>query len=153
MTDAGQRRSGDDPFLTNIFSELTAKQLEVLALLADHRTSKEIAADLSISQSAVNQRIEAVRARAGPKPRAELARLYRRHLEQAAASQANQDCAAPGRDASATHRPSEHPSARHRHPRTYTTLERAFVAVGGLAILLTAARGTIGIIHALSTLF
>jgi DNA-binding CsgD family transcriptional regulator len=153
MTDAGQRRSGDDPFLTNIFSELTAKQLEVLALLADHRTSKEIAADLSISQSAVNQRIEAVRARAGPKPRAELARLYRRHLEQTAASQTNQDSTVPGRDASASYRPSEHPSARLGHPRIYTTLERALVAVGGLAILLTAARGTIGIIHALSTLF
>jgi DNA-binding CsgD family transcriptional regulator len=153
MTDAGQRRSGDDPFLTNFFSELTAKQLEVLVLLADHRTSKEIAADLSISQSAVNQRIEAIRARAGPKPRAELARLYRRHLERTAALQAGQDLAVPGRDASASQRPSERHSASLGHPRIYTTLERAFVAVGGLAILLTAARGTIGIVHALSTLF
>jgi DNA-binding CsgD family transcriptional regulator len=56
---------------------LTAKQREVLALVADNRTSKEIAARLGISESAVNQRIEMVRARLGGLPRGELARLYR----------------------------------------------------------------------------
>ncbi|WP_374531322.1 sigma factor-like helix-turn-helix DNA-binding protein [Novosphingobium sp.] len=57
--------------------ELTKKQREVLALVADNRTSKEIAARLGISESAVNQRIEIVRARLGGLPRGELARLYR----------------------------------------------------------------------------
>lgn len=57
--------------------KLTAKQRAVLALVADNRTSKEIAGLLGISESAVNQRIEIVRARLGGLPRGELARLYR----------------------------------------------------------------------------
>lgn len=57
--------------------QLTKKQREVLALVADNRTSKEIAGLLGISESAVNQRIEIVRARLGGLPRGELARLYR----------------------------------------------------------------------------
>jgi len=61
-------------------SKLTQKQREVLALVADNRTSKEIAALLSISESAVNQRIEMVRTRLGGLPRGELARLYRKEL-------------------------------------------------------------------------
>lgn len=61
-------------------SDLTDKQREVLALVADNRTSKEIAARLGISESAVNQRIEMVRARLGGLPRGELARLYRQEL-------------------------------------------------------------------------
>ena len=60
-----------------ILPALTAKQREVLALVADNRTSKEIAGLLGISESAVNQRIEIVRARLGGLPRGELARLYR----------------------------------------------------------------------------
>lgn len=56
---------------------LTRKQREVLALVADNRTSKEIAGLLGISESAVNQRIEIVRGRLGGLPRGELARLYR----------------------------------------------------------------------------
>jgi DNA-binding CsgD family transcriptional regulator len=58
-------------------SILTDKQREVLALVADNRTSKEIAGLLGVSESAVNQRIEMVRARLGGLPRGELARLYR----------------------------------------------------------------------------
>lgn len=58
-------------------SKLTRKQREVLELVADNRTSKEIAAILRISESAVNQRIESVRSRLGCLPRGELARLYR----------------------------------------------------------------------------
>ncbi len=58
-------------------SRLTSKQRDVLALVADNRTSKEIAVKLGISESAVNQRIEMVRARLGGLPRGELARLYR----------------------------------------------------------------------------
>jgi DNA-binding CsgD family transcriptional regulator len=61
-------------------SELTDKQREVLALVADNRTSKEIAGLLGISESAVNQRIEMVRARLGGLPRGELARLYRQEF-------------------------------------------------------------------------
>lgn len=56
---------------------LTAKQHEVLALVADNRTSKEIAGLLGVSESAVNQRIEIIRARLGGLPRGEIARLYR----------------------------------------------------------------------------
>lgn len=56
---------------------LTPKQRDVMALVADNRTSKEIAARLKISESAVNQRIEMIRQRLGGLPRGELARLYR----------------------------------------------------------------------------
>jgi DNA-binding CsgD family transcriptional regulator len=61
-------------------SVLTDKQRQVLALVADNRTSKEIAGLLGVSESAVNQRIEMVRARLGGLPRGELARLYRQEF-------------------------------------------------------------------------
>lgn len=61
-------------------SQLTTKQLDVLALIADSRTSKEIAVLLGISESAVNQRIETIRSRLGCVPRGELARLYRQEM-------------------------------------------------------------------------
>lgn len=61
-------------------SQLTTKQLDVLALIADSRTSKEIAVLLGISESAVNQRIETIRSRLGGLPRGELARLYRQEM-------------------------------------------------------------------------
>lgn len=60
-----------------IFLTMTPKQHEVYSLVANNFTSKEIAARLGITESAVNQRIEAVRCRAGFPPRAELARTYR----------------------------------------------------------------------------
>lgn len=69
-----------DPTSPNL-PDLTHKQREVLALVADNRTSKEIAARLDISESAVNQRIESVRARLGGIPRGELARLFRHEQE------------------------------------------------------------------------
>lgn len=59
---------------------LSAKQREVVVLLADNRTSKEIAGLLGISESAVNQRIELIRARLGGIPRGEIARLYRQEF-------------------------------------------------------------------------
>lgn len=62
----------------HIVAQLTQKQQEVLALVADNRTSKEIAAHLGISESAVNQRIETIRSRLGWIPRGELARRYRK---------------------------------------------------------------------------
>lgn len=61
---------------------LTPKQREVLALVADSRTSKEIASLLGISESAVNQRIEMVRSRMAGLPRSVLARLYRHTVAQ-----------------------------------------------------------------------
>ncbi|EIZ79986.1 two component LuxR family transcriptional regulator [Novosphingobium sp. Rr 2-17] len=67
--------------LRSIFPHLTPKQHEVLRFVAENRTSKEIAWDLGISESAVNQRIEGVRGRAGSPPRAELARAYRQYLQ------------------------------------------------------------------------
>lgn len=57
---------------------LTEKQREVLSLISEGMTSKEIARKLGISESAVNQRIEVVRQRLGGLPRAQIARLYRR---------------------------------------------------------------------------
>jgi DNA-binding CsgD family transcriptional regulator len=68
--------------------KLSAKQRDVLALVADNRTSKEIAGLLGISESAVNQRIEIVRARLGGLPRGELARLYRQEFSSGEAEEA-----------------------------------------------------------------
>ena len=65
------------PASGSIFAAMTRKQHEVLSLVADNRTSKEIAAELGISESAVNQRIETVRSRMGGLPRAKMARDYR----------------------------------------------------------------------------
>lgn len=65
-----------------VFPGLTVKQHEVLRYVAENRTSKEIAFELGISQSAVNQRIESVRNRTGSPPRAELARAYRQYLQE-----------------------------------------------------------------------
>ncbi|MET1754689.1 helix-turn-helix transcriptional regulator [Novosphingobium sp. RD2P27] len=74
---AGYRASERSCEFASVFAVLTAKQHEVFALVSDNRSSKEIAGRLGISESAVNQRIEAVRGRAGFPPRAELARAYR----------------------------------------------------------------------------
>lgn len=63
-----------------VLPQLTPKQREVMALVADNRTSKEIAGLLGISESAVNQRIELIRARLGGLPRGEMARLYRQEF-------------------------------------------------------------------------
>lgn len=69
----------DDIFeQTAALDGLTDKQKEVLALVAEGMTSKEIARKLGISESAVNQRIEVIRQRLGGLPRTQIARLYRR---------------------------------------------------------------------------
>jgi DNA-binding CsgD family transcriptional regulator len=62
------------------FRAMTIKQHEVLRLLVENRTSKEIAALLGVTESAINQRIETVRERTGALPRARLARAYLRYL-------------------------------------------------------------------------
>ncbi|MFC0683617.1 helix-turn-helix domain-containing protein [Novosphingobium clariflavum] len=67
----------------------------MLRLVAENRTSKEIAWELGISESAVNQRIEGVRGRTGSPPRAELARAYRFYQRQDPAQTALLDGAAP----------------------------------------------------------
>jgi len=58
---------------------LTDKQREVLALLGEGRTGKEIANTLGISESAVTQRIEKIRARFDGVTRQELGRIWREH--------------------------------------------------------------------------
>jgi DNA-binding CsgD family transcriptional regulator len=78
MTDTMRGQSAD---ILDILPRLTPKQHEVLRFVAENRTSKEIAWDLGISESAVNQRIEGVRLRTGSPPRAELARAYRQYLQ------------------------------------------------------------------------
>jgi len=71
------RSEAEEDAYSSIFKTLTIKQHEVYALVAEGRSSKEIAWKLGITDSAVNQRIEAVRSRAGSPTRAELARAYR----------------------------------------------------------------------------
>ena len=75
----------NSPQVASDFRSLTAKQLEVLALLADNRTSKEIAGYLGVTESAINQRIDTARARVGVNSRGELARRYRKYVEETAA--------------------------------------------------------------------
>lgn len=65
----------------HVFESLTPKQRQTIELLADGRTSKEIASELDISESAAIQRIETLRAKAGGVLRKELARLYRDYAE------------------------------------------------------------------------
>lgn len=76
------------PAFATVFDSLTTKQHEVFALIAQNRTSKEIAGRLGITESAVNQRIETVRNRTGFPPRAELARAYRVYVGAAASRRA-----------------------------------------------------------------
>ncbi|GGC16416.1 hypothetical protein GCM10011494_39110 [Novosphingobium endophyticum] len=77
----GERGAGPATSVLAVFPTLTEKQHEVLRFVAENRTSKEIARELGISESAVNQRIESVRSRTGSPPRAELARVYRQYLQ------------------------------------------------------------------------
>jgi DNA-binding CsgD family transcriptional regulator len=60
-----------------VFRRITPKQQQVLRFVAENHTSKEIAFELGISESAVNQRIESIRARTGYPARAELGRAFR----------------------------------------------------------------------------
>lgn len=58
-------------------SRLTSKQREVLDLLLDHKTSKEIAQILGISPHTVDQRIQFAKRTLGVSARSDLARVYR----------------------------------------------------------------------------
>lgn len=63
-------------------ASLTGKQRDVLDLLIDHKTSKEISRILSISPHTVDQRIMLARAKLGVASRSEVAQAYRRLVAQ-----------------------------------------------------------------------
>lgn len=65
----------------NPLLELTAKQREVLDLLIQHKTSKEISRLLGISPHTVDQRIMLARGKLGVASRNEIAQAYRRLVE------------------------------------------------------------------------
>ena len=60
----------------SIFATLTEKQHEALELACEHLTSKQIAQELGVAPVTIDKRIDAVRAKLGHPPRAELMRLY-----------------------------------------------------------------------------
>ena len=62
-------------------ASLTAKQREVLDLLIQHKTSKEIARRLDISPYTVDQRIHFAKDKLGARTRGEVAMVYRRLKE------------------------------------------------------------------------
>ena len=64
-----------------ILAGLTAKQREVLDLLIEHKTSKEIARRLEISPHTVDQRIQFAKEKLGASSRSEVAQLYRQLVE------------------------------------------------------------------------
>jgi DNA-binding CsgD family transcriptional regulator len=68
----------DEITRANQIDRLTPKQKEVVALVSEGLTSKEIGRKLGISESAVNQRIETIRQRLGGMPRSQIGRIYRR---------------------------------------------------------------------------
>src|SRR5262245_49126162 len=65
----------------NPLGGLTDKQREVLDLLLEHKTSKEIARLLRISPHTVDQRIQFAKDKLGANSRSEAAVAYRRLLE------------------------------------------------------------------------
>ena len=72
----------DDNFeLDSPLGALTPKQREVLDLLIEHKTSKEIARRLDISPHTVDQRIEFAKRKLGLRSRNELAAQYRQMVE------------------------------------------------------------------------
>ena len=71
----------DGDLIENPLLELTAKQREVLDLLIQHKTSKEISRLLGISPHTVDQRIMLARAKLGVATRGEVAQAYRRLIE------------------------------------------------------------------------
>ncbi len=68
-----------------VFAELSPKHREVLDLLIEHKTSKEMSRLLDISPHTVDQRLDATRSRLGLGSRSELAAAYRRYLERSGA--------------------------------------------------------------------
>jgi DNA-binding CsgD family transcriptional regulator len=64
-----------------LLASLTAKQREVMDLLIQHKTSKEIARILRISPHTVDQRIQFAKDKLGAQSRSDAAVIYRRLLE------------------------------------------------------------------------
>lgn len=64
-----------------VLADLTTKQVEVLDLLLQHKTTKQIARDLNIAPNTVDNRILAVREKWGTCDRNATARVYTRLLE------------------------------------------------------------------------
>jgi DNA-binding CsgD family transcriptional regulator len=65
---------------TGLLADLTAKQREVLDLLLQHKTSKDIARVLGISPHTVDQRLQFAKAKLGVRTRSEVALAYRELL-------------------------------------------------------------------------
>ncbi len=65
----------------NALISITDKQRQVLDLLIEHKTSKEIARELGISPHTVDQRLQFAKEKLGARSRSELAQAYRRYLE------------------------------------------------------------------------
>ena len=68
----------------DVLTSLTSKQRDVLDLLIQHKTSKEISRTLGISPHTVDQRIMLARAKLGVVTRGEVAQAYRRLVADAA---------------------------------------------------------------------
>lgn len=64
-----------------LLESLTDKQIAVLGLLCDHRSSKQIARALDIAPNTVDQRINSVRAKFGTHDRASTIREYQRLIQ------------------------------------------------------------------------
>jgi DNA-binding CsgD family transcriptional regulator len=75
FTDSGEPETLDP------LSALTPKQREVLDLLIEHKTSKEISRLLGISPHTVDQRIMFARSKLNVNSRGEVAQVYRRLVE------------------------------------------------------------------------
>jgi DNA-binding CsgD family transcriptional regulator len=71
----------DGDLFENPLVELTSKQREVLDLLIQHKTSKEISRILGISPHTVDQRIMFARSKLGVGTRGEVAHAYRQLIE------------------------------------------------------------------------
>ena len=74
--------------VADVLTALTSKQRDVLDLLIEHKTSKEISRTLGISPHTVDQRIMLARAKLGVATRGEVAQAYRRLVADSAASPA-----------------------------------------------------------------
>lgn len=70
----------DAAYSAGLIADLTERQREVLDLLLQHKTSKEIARDLGISPHTVEQRIRFAKEKLGVHRRSDLATAYRKHL-------------------------------------------------------------------------
>lgn len=77
MGHASVSASGSSPCL----ADLTDKQRQVLNLLIEHKTSKEISRVLGISPHTVDQRIDLAKTKWNLTSRSELAQSYRRLIE------------------------------------------------------------------------